>query len=579
MLPRSALRRVARPTSSLTGVVRQSSSARHFSYATTRPSPIALGKRPALPLASAVFPSSTSLGASRNISWTPWRTSTPESATVQEPVASTSTSAASTNLHTSAAPAPEPILSEPHPDLQAAGPVSAAVPPPAAETLAAPAPTDSLTSTASASLPPADPSYFPQPPASPLSPTLEDLILNSGKPLEEVLNSQEAIHAAMKVSDLKLMGMEHGFFSISGWFTDAIVAIHTTTGLPWWATIASITVAIRLALSPILVSTQKHNVRLAAVNPQIQAFMERAKEAQAKQDVHAQTVVGQAMRQLMKDHNVNPLRALMLPAIQLPVFFTFFTVVRGLANLPLPQLKEGGFGWVTDLTVSDPYYILPLTSLVFTNLVFKYGADGMSTESKAGSPMRTAHMRNFIQVTTLLSLPIVAYFPAALLFYWTFSSGFTLLQSLILRQPAVKALLGIPAPPVVAAPPGQAPFKDPSIMDTFRAGKEWYYERMEAAQKMQESQLSQQRLAERSHTVIANHRPEQFVERIKEEAAPAPSATSAAVEATAPAPTPQVQLHQSTQVPARAASGRHLSAREAEKQRRIAAAREKRARQ
>lgn len=50
---------------------------------------------------------------------------------------------------------------------------------------------------------------------------------------------------------------------------------------------------------------------------------------------------------------------------------TFFSIVRGLANLPLPQLKEGGLGWVTDLTAADPYYILPATSLLFTNLVFK----------------------------------------------------------------------------------------------------------------------------------------------------------------------------------------------------------------
>ncbi|WVF68495.1 hypothetical protein IAT40_003262 [Kwoniella sp. CBS 6097] len=576
MLPRSALRRVARPTSSLTGQS-QTLSVRHFSYA-ARPSPVALGKRPALPLPSGVYPSSLALGASRNLSWTPWRTSEPTPAPVeQQPIASTSTSTSTsaTSADTfSPTPAPEPILSETHPDLQAAAP--SAVQPQAVETVAAPS--ESLASAAS-TLPPADPSYFPQPPASPLSPTLEDLILNSGKPLEEVINSQEAIHAAMKVSDLKLMGMEHGFFSISGWFTDAIVAIHTTTGLPWWATIASITVAIRLALSPILISTQKHNVRLAAVNPQIQAFMERAKEAQAKQDVHAQTVVGQAMRQLMKDHNVNPLRALLLPAIQLPVFFTFFTVVRGLANLPLPQLKEGGFGWVTDLTVADPYYILPLTSLVFTNLVFKYGADGMNTDAKAGSPMRAAHMRNFIQVTTLLSLPIVAYFPAALLFYWTFSSGFTLLQSLILRQSAVKRLLGIPAPPVVAPPPGQEAFKDPSIMDTFRAGKEWYHERMEAAQKMQESQVAQKRMAERNTGVIAPHRSEQFVERIKEEGLPKVSATSAAVEATAVAPQTPTPTQAPAQTRAAGASDRRLSAREAEKQRRIAAAREKRARQ
>jgi len=34
-------------------------------------------------------------------------------------------------------------------------------------------------------------------------------------------------------------------------------------------------------------------------------------------------------------------------------------------------LKEGGFGWVTDLTLADPYYILPITSMFLTNIVMR----------------------------------------------------------------------------------------------------------------------------------------------------------------------------------------------------------------
>lgn len=102
--------------------------------------------------------------------------------------------------------------------------------------------------------------------------------------------------------------------------------------------------------------------------------MAEAKVASANKDTHMQTLISQRLRDLMKEHNVNPLRPLLLPLVQMPIFLTFFSIVRGLANLPLPQLKEGGLGWVTDLTAADPYYILPATSLLFTNLVFKVRA-------------------------------------------------------------------------------------------------------------------------------------------------------------------------------------------------------------
>ncbi|WWC65822.1 uncharacterized protein I303_108444 [Kwoniella dejecticola CBS 10117] len=533
MLSRNALRGVTRPhtaTSSHLSAVRQ------LSYASLRPSAAALGKRPALAYTS---PASSLAVQSRNISWTPWRPATPPAAPLDETITSSSASAV-TQTNT-----PDPILIDSHTDLSSSSN----------------SPTEPIASSSSLPEFPADSSLLPQPPADGVTPTLADLILNSGKPLEEVLNSPEAVHAAMQVSDMKLLGYEHGFFSISGWFTDAIVGLHTTTGLPWWATIASITVAIRLALSPILISTQKHNVRLAAVNPQIQGLMERVKEAKEKNDIHAQALIGQAMRQLMKDHNVNPMRALLLPAIQLPIFLTFFNIVRGLANLPLPQLKEGGIGWVTDLTMADPYYILPLTSLLFTNLVFKYGADGMGAAQKSQSPERTAHIKNFIQMTTFASLPIVSYFPAAILFYWTFSTGFTLLQSVILRQQVVKTLLGIPTPPVVPPPPGQKEFKNPNWLDTIKAAKDFVEGNYQKASIMSEER--QVELAREQALLSKNrmHAPVKPVERIRE-------STPAAATASPSAP---------AETTAHSSSGRPLSPREAEKQRRVAAARRKRA--
>jgi YidC/Oxa1 family membrane protein insertase len=37
-----------------------------------------------------------------------------------------------------------------------------------------------------------------------------------------------------------------------------------------------------------------------------------------------------------------------------------FTGLRGMANLPLESMMHGGLFWFQDLTVPDPYYLLPL---------------------------------------------------------------------------------------------------------------------------------------------------------------------------------------------------------------------------
>lgn len=51
--------------------------------------------------------------------------------------------------------------------------------------------------------------------------------------LSEVLHSPEAVHATMKVSDLGLLGLDHGVLNLAGWVRDALVGMHTLSGLPW----------------------------------------------------------------------------------------------------------------------------------------------------------------------------------------------------------------------------------------------------------------------------------------------------------------------------------------------------------
>lgn len=178
----------------------------------------------------------------------------------------------------------------------------------------------------------------------------------------------------------------------------------------------------------------------------------------------------------------------------------------------------------------------------------QFGADGVPTAAKAGSPMTTAHMRNFIQLTTFLSFPLIMYFPSALLFYWTFSTGFTLLQSIILRQPIVKRYLGLPITKAQALEPGAEPLKSPSYMDTFNAAKEYFQKSVKQASEDSASRMQAEQKAK--HTGVKSKQQGAFVERIQE---------------------PGVEVNEAKTV-------KRPEGREAEKQRRIEEARRRRAR-
>jgi YidC/Oxa1 family membrane protein insertase len=126
-----------------------------------------------------------------------------------------------------------------------------------------------------------------------------------------------------------------------------------------------------MALLPTLIKGQKHNLRMTAITPQMNAMRASMTEAKTQGDQVAMQVHGQAVRNLLRENDVNPLKLLKPLFIQMPLIFCSFTAIRRLADTPLPQLIEGGVGWVTDLTAPDPLWILPISSIVFQNLVLR----------------------------------------------------------------------------------------------------------------------------------------------------------------------------------------------------------------
>jgi len=53
------------------------------------------------------------------------------------------------------------------------------------------------------------------------------------------------------------------------------------------------------------------------------------------------------------------------------VFLSIFYGLRGMTSLPVQSLMTGGGAWFVDLTVPDPYFILPAMSATTIFVVTK----------------------------------------------------------------------------------------------------------------------------------------------------------------------------------------------------------------
>ena len=83
---------------------------------------------------------------------------------------------------------------------------------------------------------------------------------------------------------------------------------------------------------------------------------------------------------------------MIIPVVQIPIFISFFIGLRRMANLPIESMKTGGLLWFPDLTLSDPYFLLPILSSALMLLTIEVG-QVMFTGSKILNHLPTHQSR------------------------------------------------------------------------------------------------------------------------------------------------------------------------------------------
>lgn len=118
-----------------------------------------------------------------------------------------------------------------------------------------------------------------------------------------------------------------------------------------WAVVI-LTLLIRLLIMPLTVSSLKSMKRMQAIQPELKKIKEKYKDQ--PQVVNTKTM------EIMKSNKVNPLGGCLPMLLQMPIFFAFY---RGLSE-SVDLYQAPFFGWITDLSIMDPYFIFPVLSMV-----------------------------------------------------------------------------------------------------------------------------------------------------------------------------------------------------------------------
>ncbi|CAD6204232.1 unnamed protein product [Miscanthus lutarioriparius] len=179
-----------------------------------------------------------------------------------------------------------------------------------------------------------------------------------------------------------------------------IDAIHTFTGLNWWACIALTTLIIRSATIPLLVNQLKATTKLRAINPEMEAIKDQMDSMDPKSAQEGQA----KMKALFKKHGVSPLTPMKGLLIQGPMFMSFYFAISNMVE-KVPSFKGGGALWFTDLTTPDSLYLLP----VLTGLTFLATVELNLQQGMEGNPM-AGKMKYFSRGMAVLTVPFTMNF-------------------------------------------------------------------------------------------------------------------------------------------------------------------------
>ena len=207
------------------------------------------------------------------------------------------------------------------------------------------------------------------------------------------------------------------------WFIADIIfsvmkKIHSVIG-NWGWSIVLVTLLIKLLFYKLNSISFQSMARMREMQPKIEQLRERCGDDRQK--------LAQETMQLYRREKVNPMGGCLPMIVQIPVFLSLYWVI-----IESVELRQAPFIlWIHDLSLKDPYYILPL---IMGLTIFIQQSLG----PKPADPTQRKVMMMMPVIFTALFLS----FPAGLVLYWVVNNTLSILQQwYIMKHVVPKSLL------------------------------------------------------------------------------------------------------------------------------------------
>ncbi|MBY0378945.1 MAG: membrane protein insertase YidC [Burkholderiales bacterium] len=162
----------------------------------------------------------------------------------------------------------------------------------------------------------------------------------------------------------------------------------------WGWSIIALTFTVKLVLYPLTRASYISMAKMKALAPKIQKLKEQCGDDKVKMQ--------RSMMDLYRSEKVNPIGGCLPMILQIPVFIGLYW-----ALLSSVELRQASFLWIKDLSLADPYYVLPgLLAITMFLQTFM--------SPPPADPLQAKMMR----IMPVAFSVMFFFFPAGLVVYW-----------------------------------------------------------------------------------------------------------------------------------------------------------------
>ncbi len=173
-------------------------------------------------------------------------------------------------------------------------------------------------------------------------------------------------------------------------------------------TIVLLTISIKMLFVPLQYKSYKSMKGMQVIQPKVLAIQEKFKDDRDR--------LNKELIKLYRDHKVNPVGGCLPMVLQMPVFVALFNILYMTIDL-----RQAPFGlWIADLSVQDPYYVMPIIM----------GITMVIQQKITPTTMDPTQAKIMLMLPAFMTFLFIN-FPAGLVLYWLTNNTLTIGQQVL----------------------------------------------------------------------------------------------------------------------------------------------------